>query len=127
MPAPTVPVIDPMTSEIRHAAIFVALLGASNYTFCDGAGGQVQTALAAKSASWSSSVASPAMLVPDNLKSGVNKVSYFDLALNPSYCDPPVHYATAVVLARPYRPKEKAKAEVGVLLVERWASARLRN
>lgn len=125
---PTVPVTDPMTGEIRQAAIFVAVLGASNYTYCD--------------ATWSQTLPDwigshvraleffggvTAMLVPDNLKSGVIKACYYDPELNPSYRDLAVHYATAVVPARPYRPKDKAKAEAGVLLVERWVLARLRN
>lgn len=125
---PTVPVTDPITGEIRQAAIFVAVLGASNYTYCD--------------ATWSQSLPDwigshvralaffggvPAMLVPDNLKSGVSKACYYDPELNPTYRDLAVHYATAVVPARPYRPKDKAKAEAGVLLVERWVLARLRK
>ncbi|MEN9480680.1 MAG: hypothetical protein RLZZ298_2075 [Pseudomonadota bacterium] len=125
---PTVPVTDPMTGEIRQAAIFVAVLGASNYTYCD--------------ATWSQTLPDwigshvraleffggvPAMLVPDNLKSGVNKACYYDPELNPTYRELAVHYATAVLPARPYRPKDKAKAEAGVLLVERWVLARLRH
>ena len=125
---PTVPVTDPLTGEIRQAAIFVAVLGASNYTYCD--------------ATWSQTLPDwigshvraleffggvTAMLVPDNLKSGVNKACTYDPELNPTYRDLAVHYATAVVPARPYRPKDKAKAEAGVLLVERWVLARLRH
>ena len=125
---PTVPVTDPLTGEIRQAAIFVAVLGASNYTYCD--------------ATWSQTLPDwigshvraleffggvTAMLVPDNLKSGVSKACYYDPELNPSYRDLAVHYATAVLPARPYRPKDKAKAEAGVLLVERWVLARLRH
>ena len=125
---PTVPVTDPLTGEIRQAAIFVAVLGASNYTYSD--------------ATWSQSLPDwigshvraleffggvPAVLVPDNLKSGVNKACYYDPEINPTYRDLAVHYATAVVPARPYRPKDKAKAEAGVLLVERWVLARLRH
>ena len=125
---PTVPVTDPMTGEIRQAAIFVAVLGASNYTYCD--------------ATWSQSLPDwigshvraleffggvPAILVPDNLKSGVSKACYYDPELNPTYRELATHYATTVVPARPYRPKDKAKAEAGVLLVERWVLARLRH
>ena len=125
---PTVPIVDPMTGEIRQAAIFVAVLGASSYTYCD--------------ATWSQTLPDwigshvraleffggvPAMLVPDNLRSAVNKACYYDPELNPSYRELAVHYGTAVVPARPYRPKDKAKAEAGVLLVERWVLARLRN
>ena len=125
---PTVPVIDAMTGEIRQAAIFVAVLGASNYTYCE--------------ATWSQSLPDwigshvrtlehingvPALLVPDNLKSGVTTACFYDPEINPTYRDLATHYATAVLPARPYRPKDKAKVEAGVLLVERWVLARLRH
>ena len=125
---PTVPIVDPMTGEIRQAAIFVAVLGASNYAYCE--------------ATWSQSLPDwigshvrafehingvPALLVPDNLKSGVTTACFYEPELNPTYRDLATHYATAVLPARPYRPKDKAKVEAGVLLVERWVLARLRN
>ena len=125
---PTVSIIDPLTGEIKEAAIFVAVLGASNYTYCE--------------ATWSQSLPDwigshvrafeffggvPAVLVPDNLKSGVNKACFYEPELNPSYRDLAVHYSTAVLPARPHRPKDKAKVEAGVLLVERWVLARLRH
>jgi transposase len=68
-----------------------------------------------------------ALLVPDNLKSGVTTACYYDPELNPTYRDLATHYGTAVLPARPYRPKDKAKAEAAVLLVERWVLARLRH
>jgi transposase len=125
---PTVAVTDPMTGEIRQAAIFVAVLGASNYTYCE--------------ATWSQSLPDwigshvrtfehlngiPALLVPDNLKSGVTTACFYEPELNPTYRNLASHYGTAVLPARPYRPKDKAKAEAGVLLVERWVLARLRH
>jgi len=125
---PTVPIIDPMTGEILQAAIFVAVLGASNYTYCE--------------ATWSQSLpdwigshvrvlehlnGAPALLVPDNLKSGVTTACIYDPELNPTYRDLATHYGTAILPARPYRPKDKAKVEAGVLLVERWVLARLRH
>lgn len=125
---PTVPVTDPLTGEIRQAALFVAVLGASNYTYCDATWSQSLpdwTASHVRALEFFGGV--PAMLVPDNLKSGVNKACHYDPELNPSYRDLAVHYATAVLPARPYRPKDKAKVEAGVLLVERWVLARLRH
>jgi len=124
----TAPVVDPMTGEIRSAAIFVAVLGASNYSYCE--------------ATWSQSLPDwigshvrafehlqgvTAVLVPDNLKSGVTTACFYEPELNPTYRDLARHYATAVLPARPRRPKDKAKAEGGVLLVQRWVLARLRN
>ena len=68
-----------------------------------------------------------AMVVPDNLKSGVSRACRYDPDLNPSYQQWAEHYQVAVVPARPYKPKDKAKAEVGVQIVERWILARLRH
>lgn len=125
---PTVPITNPMTGEILQAAIFVAVLGASNYTYCE--------------ATWTQSLPDwigshvrtfehfngvTALLVPDNLKSGVTTACFYEPELNETYRDLATHYATAVLPARPYRPKDKAKVEAGVLLVERWILARLRN
>ena len=64
---------------------------------------------------------------PDNLKSGVNKSHIYEPDLNPTYQDMALHYNTAVIPARKKKPKDKAKAEGGVLLVSRWILARLRN
>ena len=65
--------------------------------------------------------------MPDNLKSGVKHASYYDPEINPTYRDLAQHYGVAVLPARPYKPKDKAKVEGGVLIVERWILARLRN
>jgi len=65
--------------------------------------------------------------VPDNLKSGVTRPCYYDPDLNPTYHEMAVHYGVAVVPARVRKPRDKAKVEAGVLLVERWILARLRD
>lgn len=124
----TVPVINPDTGEIRGAQIFVATLGASSYTFAE--------------ATWTQSLPDwleshvrmmeyfggcTAMIVPDNLRSGVSKACRYDPDLNPSYQQWAEHYQVAVVPARPYKPKDKAKVEVAVQVVERWILARLRH
>jgi len=67
------------------------------------------------------------MLIPDNLKSAVSKSCRYDPELNPSYQQLAAHYQVAVLPARPYKPKDKTKAEVGVQVVERWILARLRH
>src|SRR5690606_10481454 len=69
----------------------------------------------------------PAQLVPDNLKAGVTKACFYDPEINRTYGDMAAHYDTAVVPARPGKPKDKAKVEGAVLLAERWIWARLRN
>jgi transposase len=67
------------------------------------------------------------ILVPDNLKSGVKHPSYYDPELNPTYRDLAQHYGITVLSARSRKPRDKAKVENGVLVVERWILARLRH
>ena len=125
---PTVPVIDDRTGEIRQAAIFVAVLGASNYTFAEATWSQ-------KKVDWIESHVRmftffggvPELLIPDNLKSAVTKADRNNPVINESYLHLASHYKTAILPARPYKPKDKAKAEVAVQIVERWILARLRH
>jgi transposase len=125
---PTIDVIDPTTGEIRSAAIFVAVLGASNYTYVEATWDQ-------KLPNWIGSHVRAfqffggvsALLVPDNLKSAVTKACRYEPQLNQTYRDLACHYGTAIVPARPYKPKDKAKVENAVLVVERWILARLRH
>lgn len=125
---PTLPIIDPQTGEIRPAQVFVAVLGASNYTFAEATWSQGLS-------DWLSSHVHcfeffggvPEMVIPDNLRSGVSHACRYDPELNPSYQQLAEHYQVAVLPARPYKPKDKAKAEVGVQIVERWILARLRH
>jgi transposase len=65
--------------------------------------------------------------VPDNLKSAVTHPSYYEPDLNPTYRDLGEHYGVAVIPARPSRARDKAKAEVGVQVVQRWIVAALRK
>ena len=69
----------------------------------------------------------PAQLVPDNPKVGVDRANWYEPGLNRTYLDLATHYRTAILPARPRKPRDKAKVEVGVLVVERWILARLRN
>ena len=125
---PTVPIVDPMTGEIRQAAIFVAVLGASNYAYCEATWGQsLPDWIGSHVRAFEHINGAPALLVPDNLKSGVTTACFYEPELNPTYRDLATHYGAAVLPARPYRPKDKAKVEAGVLLVERWVLARLRH
>ncbi len=124
----TVPIVSNSTGEIKTAQIFVAVLGASNYTFCEATWSQ-------KLPDWINSHVRafnfiggvPTMVVPDNLKSAVTKACRYDPEINPSYQQLAAHYGTALVPARPLKPKDKAKAEVGVQIIERWILARLRH
>jgi transposase len=125
---PTVPIVCGHTGEIRSAQVFVAVLGASNYTYAE-------ATLTQSLPDWLESHVrmveffggSTARVVPDNLRSGVSRACRYDPDLNPSYQQWAEHYQVAVVPARPYKPKDKAKAEVGVQIVERWILMRLRH
>jgi transposase len=125
---PTLPIVNPQTGEIREAAVFVAVLGASNYTFAEATWSQgLRDWLGSHVRVFEYFGGVPQMVVPDNLRSGVSRACRYDPDLNPSYQQLAAHYQVAVLPARPYKPKDKAKAEVGVQIVERWILARLRH
>lgn len=125
---PTMPVVCVSSGEIRTAQIFVAVLGASNYTYAEATWSQsLPDWLGSHVRAFEFFGGTPALLVPDNLKSGVNKACRYEPELNPSYQQLAAHYGVAVMPARPYKPKDKAKAEVGVQIVERWIIAKLRH
>ena len=124
----TVPVIDQTTGEIRQAQIFVAVLGASNYTYAE--------------ATWSQSLPDwigshvrtfrflggvPELVVPDNLRAGVSRAHRYEPDANPTYQDMASHYGVAILPTRVRKPRDKAKVESGVLVVERWILASLRH
>ena len=124
----TVPVTDRDTGEIREAAIFVAAMGASSYTYCEATWSQtLPDWIGSHVRAFEHMNAAPHALVPDNLKSGVTRPCYYDPELNPTYRDLASHYSAVVLPARPYRPRDKPKAEAAVLLAQRWILARLRN
>jgi transposase len=121
-------IVDPLTGEVRMAEIFVAVLGASSLTYAE--------------ATWTQSLAdwigahvrmfrfygaAPRLLVPDNLKSGVNKASFYDPELNRTYATMAAHYGVGILPARPRRPKDKAAVEAGVRFAQSYLLGRLRN
>jgi len=113
---------------LREAAIFVAVLGASNYTYAEATWTQTLpdwTAAHVRAFSFFGGV--PEILVPDNLKSGVKRPCRYEPEINATYGDMLVHYGAVAIPARIRKPKDKSRAENGVLLVERWILARLRN
>lgn len=124
----TMPVVNGTAGEVRYVQIFVAVLGASNYTYAE--------------ATWSQSIPDwlgshvrtfefiggvPKIVVPDNLKSGVTKAYRYDPETNPAYQQLAADCGIAIIPARPYKPKDKSKAEVGVQIVEQWILAHLRH
>ena len=103
-------------------------MGASNYTYAEVTWSQsLPDWIASHERAFAFFGGVPAQVVPDNLKSGVTKACFYDPEINRTYADLAVHYDTAVVPARPYKPKDKAKVEAAVQLAERWILARLRN
>ena len=124
----TVGVIDRLTGETRDAYVFVAVLGASNYTY---AGATWTRGLR----DWISShvrafeffQGCTRLVVPDNWKSGVKQPCYYEPELNPTYNDLAVHYGVGILPARPYHARDKAKVEAGVQVVQRWVLAALRK
>lgn len=125
---PTVPIINPDTGEVTQAQIFVATLGASNFTYVEACRSQnSESWLMAHCHAFEFFGGVPQILVPDNLKAAVTKTDRYEPVLNQNYARLARHYNTAVIPARPYKPKDKAKAENAVLIVERWILMRLRN
>jgi len=125
---PRLQVVNPDTGEVREAEVFVATLGASNYTYVEAFPSQGKSYwLEAHVNAFEHFGGVPQLLVPDNLRSAVTKANRYEPRLNDSYQKLANHYQTAVMPARPYKPKDKAKAENAVLLVERWIMMRLRH
>jgi transposase len=124
----TLPVVDPATGEIKDAQVFVAVMGASNYTFAEATWSQALpdwTGSHVRAFAYMGAV--PRCLVPDNLKSGVTKTCRYEPDLNPTYAALAEHYQAAVIPARVRRPKDKSKVEVGVQIVQRFILAALRH
>jgi transposase len=125
---PTVDIIDPQTGEIIAVQIFVAVLGASNYTFAEATLDQtLPNWIASHVRALQFFGGVPALLVPDNLKAAVSKACRYDPKVNSTYADMAAYYGTAVLPTRPYKPKDKAKVENAVLVVQRWILAKLRH
>jgi transposase len=125
---PTVPIVSRDSGEVRNSCLFVAVLGASNYTFAE-------ATLSQEVPSWISSHIRafnffrgvPACLIPDNLKSGVHRPCRYEPDLNATYQEMARHYGTVVMPARVRHPRDKAKVESGVLVAERWILAAIRH
>jgi transposase len=125
---PTIDIIDRDTGEVRSAQLFVGTLGASNYTYAEASWSQqLPDWLASHRRMFEFFGGVPALVVPDNLKSGVTKACRYEPDVNPTYAYFIEYYGTAVLPARPYKPKDKAKVENAVLVAERWILARLRH
>jgi transposase len=124
----TIPIHDPVTGAVTPASLFVAALGASNYSY-------MEAVLSRELPSWINSHVHtfeffgvvPEIAVPDNTRTGVTHPCRYEPDLNPTYQDAMVHYGVTVIPARVKKPKDKAKVESAVLIGERWIIAALRN
>ena len=123
-----IPVADPETGEVREAALFVAVLGASNFTYAEAfESEELPFWIAGHVHAFEHFQGVPAITVPDNPKTGVTRPCRYEPELNPTYLEMAKHYGTVVIPARVKKPKDKAKVEGGVLIAQRWIIARLRN
>ena len=114
-------VIDAATGEIQRAEIFVAVLGASSYIYAEATASQALADWIGAHVNALNAIGGvPRQIVSDNLKAGITKACFFEPTVNRTYADMASHYGTAVVPARPYKPRDKAKVEVGVQVVQRW-------
>jgi transposase len=121
-------IFDPITGEFTEVELFVAVLGASNYTYAEATyTQQVRDFIASHVRAFAYFGGVPRAVVPDNLKSGVTKACRYEPALQRSYEHFAQHYGTAILPARPAKPRDKAKVEGGVRIAQRWVLGRLRN
>ncbi len=124
----TVPVYDSRTGEIKQAQVFVAVLGASNYTYAEATESQnIRNFLRSNINAFEYFNGCPELLVPDNLKSGVIKACRYEPTINKSFKALSEWYGATVIPARVKKPKDKAKVEGGVNLASIWILAALRD
>src|SRR5450432_2527595 len=121
-------IVDRNTGVRVEVELFVAVMGASNYTYAEVTATQ-------RSADWIASHVrvveffggTPRAFIPDQLKSGVVLASRYEPGIQRTYEEWSQHYSTTILPARPIKPRDKAKVEGGVLIAQRWILARLRN
>lgn len=121
-------IVDPTTGEVRDVELFVAVLGASNFTFAEATlTQQVGDFIGSHLRAFDAIGGVPHAVVPDQLKSGVTKACRYEPSIQRTYREMAKHYGTVVIPARPRHPRDKAKVEVAVQIAQRWILARLRN
>jgi len=119
---------DPETGEIHEAEVFVAVLGYSGMLYAEATRSQdLASWTGAHVRAFESFGGVTEVTVPDNLRAGVTKACFYEPELNPTYAELAAHYGTIVLPTRTAKPRDKAAAEAGVLSVERWVLAPLRN
>lgn len=123
----TMPIVNQRTGEITKAQIFVSVLGASGYTFVHATPSQsTKHFIESHVQAFNFYGGVPNVLVPDNLKAAVISHKKGVVRLNESYADMGRHYNVAIAPARPYKPQDKSKVELGVKAIQRWILMKLR-
>ena len=120
--------VDATTGEVVEVELFVAVLGASSYTYVEATHTQTLadfTSSNARALTWFGGV--PNAIVPDQLKSAVTTSSRYEAGLSRTFAEFGRHYGTTILPARPRSPRDKAKVEVAVQIAQRWILARMRN
>ena len=120
---------DPAAGKVAlNAELFVAVLGASGYVYAEAFPSQeLAYWVTAHVHCFEALGGCPQIVVSDNLRSAVTSPDRYEPDVNATFDEMAAHYGVAIMPARPYKPKDKAKAESGVLLCERWIIARLRG
>jgi transposase len=120
--------VDPVSGEVTEVELFVAVLGASNYTYAEATRTQqVGDFVASVARTLTFLGGAPRAIVPDQLKSAVIKACRYDPGVQGTTAELGRYYQTTILPARPKSPRDKAKVEVGVQIAERWLLARIRN
>jgi len=120
--------VDPKSGEPIPTELFVAVWGASNYTYAEATlTQQLPDWIGSHTRAFQYFGCVPKVVVPDCLKGAVSRACRYEPELNPTYAEMASHYAICVLPARPARPRDKAKVETGVLIAKRWILAALRH
>lgn len=121
-------IVDRSSGEVVDVELFVCVLGASNYTYAEATASQkVSDFVSSHVRAFEYFGGVPKQTVPDQLRSAVSVPSRYEPTVNRTYAELGRHYGTAVVPARPRKPRDKAKVEVAVQVTQRWVLARLRD
>lgn len=125
---PTIPWINQAQDRTEEAFLFIAVLGASNYTFAEAlANQQLLNWIDAHLHAFAFFGGVSQVLVPDNVRTGVRRPCYYEPQLHPTYAEMAQHYGTVVIPTRPYAPRDKAKVESAVQYAEHRILAALRD
>ncbi|HTQ43229.1 MAG TPA: IS21 family transposase [Polyangiaceae bacterium] len=121
-------IVDAATGEITEVELFVAVLGASNFTYAEATRTQrLGDFVGSTVRAFEFFGCVPQIVVPDQLRSAVSGPDRYEPDINPTYLEMAQHYGVTVIPARPRKPKDKAKVEGGVLIAQRWILAALRH